>query len=86
MNFELFKDPVDEMPWNTVLKDKGPEWSWMIFKVPFSPSHSMILQFYGSMQSLDGLHCTEYGLQPPLPLNPPPHLAAVMGGEMESSA
>ncbi|KFO76697.1 hypothetical protein N303_06718, partial [Cuculus canorus] len=33
--FQLFKELVSRMPWETVLRDKGAEQSWQIFKDAF---------------------------------------------------
>jgi len=34
-NFQLFKQLVNGTPWETALRDKGPEQSWRIFKDAF---------------------------------------------------
>ncbi|KAM9168311.1 very low-density lipoprotein receptor-like [Mergus octosetaceus] len=31
-NFQLFKELVDEIPWDTVLRDRGSDQSWQLFK------------------------------------------------------
>jgi len=34
-NFQLFKEFVNETPWQTALRDKGEEQRWQIFKNVF---------------------------------------------------
>ena len=42
-NFQLFKELVDEPPWETVLRDKGAEQTWQLFKDIFLRAHELFL-------------------------------------------
>ena len=35
VRFQVFKEQVDGTPWETVLRDKGAEGSWQLFKAVF---------------------------------------------------
>lgn len=34
-SFHLFTELMNEIPWETVFRDKGPEQSWQLFKATF---------------------------------------------------
>ncbi|KAK4818026.1 hypothetical protein QYF61_004150 [Mycteria americana] len=42
-NFQLFKELVSRTPWETVLRDKGPEQSWQIFKDAFHKAQELLV-------------------------------------------
>jgi len=40
-NFQLFKEFISKTPWETVLRDKGAEQSWQIFKDTFHKAQEL---------------------------------------------
>ncbi|KAK4810861.1 hypothetical protein QYF61_008833 [Mycteria americana] len=42
-NFQLFKELVNGTPWETVLRDKGVEQSWQIFKDAFHKAQELLI-------------------------------------------
>lgn len=46
VDFQLFKKLLDEIPWVTVLRDKGTEQSWRIFK------HALLRALHSLVQKI----------------------------------
>lgn len=42
-NFQLSKDLVNKMAWETALRDKGARQSWQIFKVTFRRAQELLI-------------------------------------------
>ena len=43
-DFQLFRELVNKIPWETVLTGKGAEQSWQIFKEAFFRVHELSIQ------------------------------------------
>jgi len=49
-DFQLFRELVNKIPWETVLTGKGAEQSWQIFKEAFFRVHELSIQGVASQE------------------------------------
>lgn len=55
-NFQLFKELVNRIPWETALRDKGAEQSWQIFKDAFHRAQELLIPVCKKSKKVRGWH------------------------------